>query len=94
MGAGMSEYRFAKALIKRSKPTTAKHKRMSNYGLDWADISKRCLDLANHVCRDCGSARANRAHHIVPLSKGGTNAQFNLKAICSECHKKYHSHLR
>jgi 5-methylcytosine-specific restriction endonuclease McrA len=90
----MSEYRFAKSFNKRTtKKASVKQVRTSNYGDDWDKISKTCLSLANHVCADC-RGRANRAHHIVPLSRGGSNRQINLKAVCETCHSKYHSHLR
>jgi 5-methylcytosine-specific restriction endonuclease McrA len=84
-------YKQAQRTILKQRPT-AKQIRTSSYGDDWSSISATCLKLANYTC-SCG-LKANRAHHIIPLSKGGSNAQFNLKAVCEVCHKKYHKHLR
>jgi len=67
-------------------------KRYKDYGEDWDELSNTCLILANHTCVDCGKP-ATQVHHIVPLSKGGTNEQRNLKALCFRCHSKYHKHL-
>ena len=90
----MSEYRMVKSLLKSStKRATVKQARTTNYGQNWEQVSATCLRLANYVCQDCGR-RANRAHHIIPLSKGGSNMQLNLKAICTTCHSKYHRHLQ
>jgi 5-methylcytosine-specific restriction endonuclease McrA len=92
----MSEYRMAQRFTGRrsgTKKPTVKQIRTTEYGSDWSEISKICLALANHICQDCKVARANRSHHIVPKSRGGSDKQINLKAICAECHKKYHKHL-
>jgi 5-methylcytosine-specific restriction endonuclease McrA len=90
----MSAYRFAKNLIKKTtKRATAKTVRTKDYGAAWDKLSKECLRLAGYKCKLC-SERANRAHHLIPLSKGGTNTLINLIAVCSDCHKKYHRHLR
>lgn len=32
-------------------------------------------------------------HHIVPLSKGGTNELSNLVALCERCHENKHPHM-
>jgi 5-methylcytosine-specific restriction protein A len=56
-------------------------------------LSNTCLLLAHHVCVDCRVNKATNAHHIVALTKGGTNEQRNLKALCFTCHSKYHPHL-
>ena len=33
------------------------------------------------------------AHHIVPVSQGGSNKLDNLKTLCYDCHKSEHSHV-
>jgi 5-methylcytosine-specific restriction endonuclease McrA len=90
----MSEYRFVKCFNKKtSNKLTSKQVRTLDYGDNWSEISETCLRLANRICASCGG-RANRAHHIIPRSKGGSNAQSNLMALCDVCHKKKHRHLR
>jgi 5-methylcytosine-specific restriction endonuclease McrA len=92
----MSEYRFVKSLLNtntNNKKQSAKTQRTTAYGADWSILSSSCLRIANNICRDCGS-KASYAHHIIPLSRGGTNSLINLKAVCGSCHKKYHKHLR
>lgn len=32
------------------------------------------------------------AHHIIPVSNGGTDAPDNLITLCRDCHKKIHRH--
>lgn len=36
-------------------------------------------------CRQCGSGDWLTLDHIVPRSKGGTNAVDNLQTLCSDC---------
>lgn len=38
------------------------------------------------VCANCGSAESVEWHHIVPLSKGGTNNLSNIVPLCRRCH--------
>ena len=33
------------------------------------------------------------AHHIVPISEGGSNTLENLITLCSDCHKERHSKI-
>jgi len=94
-GRRVSEYQASKTPFKK----TARYKRTTDYGEDWPTASKKCLERAGYRCEERKNGeRCNRktytVHHIVPRSKGGTNAQFNLKAVCSKCHEKKHSHLR
>ena len=89
-----SDYKRCKKLIKKTtKKVTVKQKRIFSYGLDWEQISATCLKLSDYICKKCGG-RARRAHHIIPLSKGGSNLQSNLMALCIACHKKQHRHMR
>lgn len=76
------------------KHTTSHKRRYSDYGSDWDETANTCLLLAHHICQDCGKNKAVNPHHIVPISKGGTNEQRNLKALCFHCHSLYHKHLR
>lgn len=38
-------------------------------------------------CRMCG-APATEVDHIIPLSRGGTNALENLQPLCKRCHAR------
>lgn len=89
-----SSYKRCKTLIKKTtKKATVKTIRTEGYGSSWDQISATCIKLADGVCKKCGG-KARRAHHIIPLSKGGSNLQSNLMAVCKKCHKKLHRHLR
>ena len=59
------------------------------YGRSWKRVRDRFL--AQHplceVCQKEGRlTSAEEVHHIVPLSKGGTNATENLMSLCKSCH--------
>ena len=43
-------------------------------------------------CKVCDFAVEEmlEVHHILPLSKGGTNEWFNLALLCPNCHKAIH----
>ena len=49
------------------------------------------LKEAGYRCAVCGKSGVPLdVHHIIPLSKGGSNAFDNLRAECRECHMKEH----
>ena len=61
------------------------------YGASWRKV--RNLYISTHpLCEECykqGRAiPAQEVHHIVPLSKGGTNDFDNLMALCKPCHSR------
>lgn len=65
------------------------------YPENWAEISAEVKRRAGCTCQDCGVRPPYlHAHHIRSLSKGGTNDLSNLKAVCEDCHRKYHPHMR
>jgi len=43
-----------------------------------------------YSCQNCGSTDNLQAHHIVPKSKGGTNAINNGITLCKSCHDELH----
>lgn len=60
------------------------------------DISKRTitklLKRANKSCSICGWNESTcDIHHIIPLSKGGTNNIDNLIIVCPNCHRVIHT---
>jgi 5-methylcytosine-specific restriction endonuclease McrA len=56
----------------------------------WARDGGRCRAIKDG--KVCG-APAKEVHHIIPLSKGGTNTKANLISLCLSCHDKRHNHL-
>lgn len=42
----------------------------------------------NYTCCFCGSKLQLTIDHIVPKSKGGTNAIENLQTLCNSCNNK------
>ena len=83
---------FGEVELKPAQHTPSYKRRYKDYTENWDEIARTCLQIARYVCHDCGKP-ATQPHHIVPLSKGGTNDQFNLRALCFHCHSKYHKHL-
>jgi hypothetical protein len=65
-----------------------------NYPEDWAELKRQVLVRDAHRCANCGSSGEMHVHHIVPLSKGGTNNLTNLKALCRDCHVLVHPHMK
>jgi len=59
------------------------------YGYQWQKVRARFL-AAHPLCAECmarGRATpASEVHHILPLSRGGTNDEANLAALCKPCH--------
>ena len=62
---------------------------MLAYPPDWS-IRSAAVEARDRVCTNCGSSRTLQAHHVVPLSKGGTNKLTNLKLLCERCHRREH----
>ena len=38
-----------------------------------------------------GELLEKEVHHILPLSRGGTNNEDNLMSLCKSCHSKIHA---
>lgn len=70
------------------------HPETTVYPEDWDIIRIQVLMRDDYRCGNCGSTKNLHVHHIVPLSRGGTNQLSNLRTICEECHKKIHPHMR
>lgn len=53
------------------------------------DIKNRLLDETGHRCAHCGTHiephKNMTLEHIIPLNKGGTNAEANLTVLCKDC---------
>ena len=66
------------------------------YGNTWQRIRKRYA-AAHPLCEMCLKegryTPVEEVHHIVPLSRGGTNAESNLMSLCRSRHTKIHIRL-
>ena len=73
-------------------------KSTSKYGSkeDWKSLSTQVYERDGYRCTDCRrSVRGSverAVHHIIPLSKRGSNTKRNLRTLCAKCHQKKHSH--
>ena len=52
---------------------------------DWQIVRSIVLERDGHACTYCGAGRQLEGDHIVPLSRGGSNAFFNLATACRPC---------
>jgi len=61
------------------------------YGYDWKKLRLKVLIRDAHLCQECFKNNiitvATDVDHIIPKSKGGTNAMTNLQSLCNPCHK-------
>ncbi len=95
---GCAEY----ALPGNSRCEKHKHKAWNHkksrhergYGSDWEKRRERILKRDNYLCQceECKDngwlTEANEVDHITPKAQGGTDDDWNLRAINNECHKK------
>jgi len=60
------------------------------YPENWREIAANKKRAVGNVCQRCESSDRLDVHHILPLSRGGNNSDFNLIVLCHKCHKKRH----
>lgn len=66
-------------------------KKDSLYPSNWDSLRHIVYERDGYKCCNCGSNWEQlHAHHIVPLSKGGTNDLYNLITLCKSCHERVH----
>lgn len=53
-----------------------------------ASCGKVCAELSGGRWRTGGLG--GQVHHIVPLSRGGTNSDTNAALLCEACHRRAH----
>ena len=60
-------------------------------GRPWERIRQRVLQRDDYLCVECLKAGrvelAREVDHIVPLHKGGIDAESNLQSLCFACHQ-------
>lgn len=67
-----------------------KSKSPKNYTYDeW----KKCLAYWNYRCTNCGSTENIQADHVVPLSRGGSDAIENIQPLCRHCNYSKHTKI-
>lgn len=66
------------------------------YGHEWKRIRENYIKV-HPLCEMCLREEkytpVNEVHHILPISKGGTNDRSNLMSVCRSCHNKLHIEL-
>lgn len=55
----------------------------------WEEKRQQVFERADHRCEGCGENRATEVHHS-SYKNVGYEFLFELIAICSECHARYH----
>ncbi|NMX22022.1 hypothetical protein C5S30_06250 [ANME-1 cluster archaeon GoMg4] len=64
---------------------------MHPYPENWDEIRKRIYRRDGWQCQKCGATNVQlHAHHIIPLSQGGSNEPDNLITLCKNCHAELH----
>lgn len=53
----------------------------------WRKIRERILIRDSYLCQYCGND-ANTVDHIIPITKGGTDEEFNLTSACNACNSR------
>ena len=68
----------------------------ADYGFNWENLREQILTRDNYECRESDERCLGplQIHHIVPLSKGGSNEMNNLKTLCFYHHSLKHRHMR
>ena len=64
-----------------------------DYPSNWEELRGQARARDDYECGNCHATTFLHVHHIVPLSKGGTNNLSNLRALCEDCHKCLHPHM-
>jgi 5-methylcytosine-specific restriction endonuclease McrA len=66
------------------------------YPPDWDSRRRQVYQRDDHICQGCGATGGPKgdselpAHHIVSLSRGGSNEYSNLITLCDTCHSQVH----
>jgi len=91
------KFNKSKPFHRRNTATGVSRTVHTTYG-SWSDWGKLTEDTAKRDgrrCFDCGESDPSKGfetHHIIPLSRGGTNSSLNRKYLCYRCHDRKHPH--
>mgnify|MGYP003583546985 CR=1 FL=1 len=67
---------------------------------EWRDLRNKCLRRDGHRCTyiaggfRCEATENLEAHHVIPRTKGGADALYNLKTRCRRHHEVAHEDMR
>jgi 5-methylcytosine-specific restriction endonuclease McrA len=64
-----------------------------SYPKNWDNLRWWIKRRDNLKCVECGSQKNLHVHHIIPLSRGGSNHPSNLQTLCEDCHTEKHPHM-
>lgn len=63
--------------------------------LEWEQLRQKVLEQDRYRCMLCNSyPREKHVHHIIPISKFGSNHPNNLITLCYRCHDNAHPDVR
>lgn len=73
-----------------------RYKGIEGYGDNWEVLRHEILERDNHICqeKDFMCKGPLQVHHMIELSKGGTNNHSNLITLCLFHHSEKHAHLK
>ena len=63
--------------------------------LEWERLRQQVLEQDNYRCMLCDThPKEKHVHHIIPISKFGSNDPNNLITLCYKCHDKAHPDIK
>jgi len=69
--------------------------RVDGYPTNWEEIARAVRERDGYRCTQCGeSSIVLHVHHVMPISKGGSNSMTNLVTLCEKHHTAKHDHMR
>lgn len=60
-------------------------------GAEWIRLREEIFSRDGRQCANCGVEEHLQVHHVVPLSRDGTNKRTNLLTICNRCRNRTHN---
>lgn len=67
----------------------------NGYPSNWEEISRSVRERDDYHCKSCETdCQILHVHHVIPLSRGGSNNISNLITLCEKCHINKHPHMR
>ena len=84
------------AALSQQFTTSIKHgTRADGYPTNWEEIIRAVRERDGYRCTQCGETSVVlHVHHVIPLSKGGSNSMSNLVTLCEKHHTAKHDHMR
>lgn len=79
--------RCTSAAAKSSRPRAARRRarKLSAYRGNPTALAARLKEIYASPCARCGTTDNIHADHVIPLSKGGHHAAYNLQPLCGSC---------